>query len=163
MPYSPRPDIIYAVNKLAEYPRNPETTHCRALMHVVCFIGGQVDYIYAAVACMRETYPRMLICNLKFMGCGDHNKDSTKLEPARIFMYNEAAIFITKSNKVTAGNHHVARRNHYVQQGTALRTKIWTYWHKIPIDRSLDKTWIRKEVSRFIGIHCSNLGLLVMI
>ena len=42
-------------------------------------------------------------------------------EPDRIIIDNEAAICMAKCNKDTAGNRHVARRFHYVRQGTALK------------------------------------------
>ncbi len=41
-------------------------------------------------------------------------------EPAKMFIDNEAVISMAKCNKVTAGNQLVARRFHYVRQGTAL-------------------------------------------
>ena len=45
----------------------------------------------------------------------------TFTSPARIVIDNEAAICMGKYDKGTAGNRHVARRYHYVQQGTALQ------------------------------------------
>ena len=45
----------------------------------------------------------------------------TFTSPTRIIIDNEAAICMAKCNKGTAGNRHVARRYHYVQQGTALQ------------------------------------------
>ena len=41
--------------------------------------------------------------------------------PARIIVDNEAVICMAKCNKDTAGNRHVARRFHYVRQGTVLK------------------------------------------
>ena len=42
-------------------------------------------------------------------------------EPAKIIIDNEAVICMANCNKDTAGNRHVARRFHYVRQGTALK------------------------------------------
>ena len=63
--------------------------------------SGEAEYIYAAVACMRASYLRILINDMRFD--------------------NEATICMAKCDKDTAGNRHVARRYHYVQQGTALQ------------------------------------------
>ncbi len=41
-------------------------------------------------------------------------------EPARTIIDNEAAICMTKCNKDTAGNRHLAQQFHYIRQGTAL-------------------------------------------
>ena len=75
----------------------------------------------SAVACMKASHLRMLMNDLKFMGSDDYNEDEVKLGPARIIIDNEAAICMAKCNKDTAGNRHVARRYHYVRQGTALQ------------------------------------------
>ena len=42
------------------------------------------------------------------------------MEPVIITIDNEAAIAMAICNKDTVGNRYVARRYHYVQQGTAL-------------------------------------------
>ena len=42
-------------------------------------------------------------------------------------MDNEAAISIARCNKDTAGNRHVARRYHYVRQGTTLKERIFEW------------------------------------
>ena len=194
-----RPDITYAVNKLAKFSNNPGITHFRAIIHLIGFIkgnsnkgikfyanvkdspifkilhenniqitedtvlvfsdlswndcidtgrstggyiglnqGGAVDYgshlpvpvamssgeaeyISAAVACMRANHLRMLIYDLKFLGSDTYDADNLEYEPARIIIDNEAAIAMAKCNKDTAGNRHVARRYHYVRQGTAMK------------------------------------------
>ena len=41
-------------------------------------------------------------------------------ELSRIIIGNEAAIAMSKCNKDTAGNRHVARRYHYIHQGTSM-------------------------------------------
>ena len=193
-----RPDITYAVNKLAKFANNPGITHYRALLHLIGFLkrstnkglkfyydpyktllysvlrenninvspdsiltfsdsswndcidtgrstghnitmiqAGAVDYsshlpihvamssreaeyISAAVACMRASHIRTLVYNLKFLGKKEYNSDEPVYEPVTIIIDNKAAISMAKCNKDTAGNHHVARRYHYVRQGTAL-------------------------------------------
>ena len=195
-----RPDISYAVNKLAKYATNPGISHFRALIHLIGFIkstsnkrikffnnfidsplyrvllennipdapkncaitfsdsswndcvdtgrstggyisllqGGAVDYgshlpvpvamssgeaeyIAAAVACMRASHLRMLIYDLQNMCSRDYNHTEIKQPPAKIIIDNEAAIAMATCNKDTAGNRHVARRYHYVRQGTSLK------------------------------------------
>gem|GEM_PF-2876143 len=195
---STRPDISYAVNKLAKFASNPGVTHFRAILHLIGFIkstshqgikfyakiiesplfqmlkennikiteetvltftdsswndcidtgrstggyitfrqagavdygshlpvpvamsSGEAEYISAAVACMKASHIRMLEYDLKFLGTEMYDINDPKYEPARIIIDNEAAIAMTKCNKDTAGNRHVARRYHYVRQGTNL-------------------------------------------
>ena len=194
-----RPDIAFAVNKLAKYSNNPGVVHYRAMLHLIGFIkgtsgkflkfysdmrespcykvllennieinddttttfsdsswndcidtgrstggnisivqGGPVDhsshlpipvamssgeaeYISAATACMRASHLRMLIYDLKYLGTPRYDGDNSNYEPARIIIDNEAAICMAKCNKDTARNSLVARRFHYVRQGTALK------------------------------------------
>ena len=194
-----RPDITYAVNKLAKFSHNPGIIHFRALLHLIGFLkntsykglkffsdfkcssvykllinnnikttedsviifsdsswndcidtgrstggyisfnqggpadygshlpvpvamsSGEAEYISAAVACMRASHLRMLIYDLRDMGSDKYDQDNVNMEPARIIIDNEAAISMAKCNKDTAGNRHVARRYHYVRQGTALQ------------------------------------------
>ena len=59
--------------------------------------------------------------DLRCMGSDKYDQDNVNMEPARIIIDNEAAISMAKCNKDTAGNRHVARRYHYVRQGTALQ------------------------------------------
>ena len=193
-----RPDIAYAVNKLAKFSNNPGIVHFRGLLHLIGYLkntstkglrffsnyedssiykllsehdisttnqsvitftdsswndcidtgrstggnvtfnqGGAVDYgshlpvpvamssgeaeyISAAVACMRASHLRMLTYDMRFLGSENYDGDNMNCEPARIIIDNEAAIAMAKCNKDTAGNRHVARRFHYVRQGTAL-------------------------------------------
>ena len=200
-----RPDITYAVNKLAKFSNNPGVTHFRAILHLIGFIkgnsnkgikfyasikdspifkilqenniqitedtvivfsdsswndcidtgrstggyiglnqGGAVDYgshlpvpvamssgeaeyISAAVACMRASHLRMLIYDLKFLGSDTYDANNLKYEPAKIIIDNEAAIAMAKCNKDTAGNRHVARRYHYVRQGTAMKEHVFEW------------------------------------
>ena len=63
----------------------------------------------------------MLIYDLKHLGTPKYDGDNLNYEPAKIIIDNEAAICMTKCNKDTAGNRYVARRYHYVRQGTALK------------------------------------------
>ena len=55
------------------------------------------------------------------MGSDNYDQDNISMELARIIIDNEAAISMATCNKDTAGNRHVARRYHYVWQGTALQ------------------------------------------
>ena len=55
------------------------------------------------------------------MGSDNYDQDNISMEPTRCIIDNEAAISMATCNKDTAGNRHVARRYHYVQQGTALQ------------------------------------------
>ena len=69
---------------------------------------------------MRASHIRMLVYNLKFLGTNEYNSNEPNYEPAIIIIDNEVAISMATCNKDTAGNRHVARRYHYVRQGTAL-------------------------------------------
>ena len=195
--YCTRPDITYAINKLAKYANNPGIAHYRELLHLIGFIkgnsnkgikfyqdvhktqlylilndnnikvskgsiitltdspwndcvdigrgtggyitmiqagavdcgsqlpvpvalsSGEVKYISAAVACMHASHIRMLVYDLKFLGTNEYNSNEPNYEPAIIIIDNEVAISMATCNKDTAGNQHVARRYHYVRQGTA--------------------------------------------
>ena len=68
---------------------------------------------------MRASHIRMLVYNLKFLGTNEYNSNEPNYEPAIIIIDNEVAISMATCNKDTAGNRHVARRYHYVRQGTA--------------------------------------------
>ena len=83
--------------------------------------SGEAEYISAAVACMKASHLRMLMNDLRFMGDDDYDEDKVKLRPAIIIIDIKAAICMAKCYKDTAGNRHVARRYHYVRQGTALQ------------------------------------------
>ena len=89
--------------------------------------SGEAEYISIAVACMRAGHLRMLINDLRLMGCESYNQDVLNLERARIIIDNEAVICMAKCNHDTACNHHVARRYHYVQQGIALQEHIFEW------------------------------------
>ena len=86
----------------------------------VAMTSGEAEYIYAAVACMRASHLRMLIYDLKYLCSEDYDGDNIEYDPAKIIMDNKATISMAKYNKETARNRHVARRFHYVRQGTAL-------------------------------------------
>ena len=87
----------------------------------VAMSSGEAEYIAAAVACMRASHIRMLIYDLKFIGEPTYDCINLNFEPATIIIDNEAAITMAKCNKDMAGNRHVARRYHYVCQGSALK------------------------------------------
>ena len=193
-----RPDITYAVNKLAKFSNNPGVIHFRAILHLIGFIkstsskgikfyanikhspihkmlkdnniqiteetvltftdsswndcvdtgrstggyiilrqagavdygshlpvpvamsSGEAEYISAAVACMKASHIRMLEYDFKHLGAQSYDLNNPSCEPSKIIIDNEAAIAMSKCNKDTAGNRHVARRYHYVRQGTSL-------------------------------------------
>ena len=201
-----RPDISYAVNKLAKYATNPGISHFRAIIHLIGFIkstsnkrikffknftksplykiliennilditaegaitfsdsswndcidtgrstggyisslqggvvdygshlpvpvamsSGEAEYIAAAVACMRASHLRMLIYDLQHMSSRNYNATDVPHPPAKIIIDNEAAIAMATCNKDTAGNRHVARRYHYVRQGTSLKEHTFSW------------------------------------
>ena len=94
--------------------------HSSHLPIPVAMSSGEAEYIAAANACMRASHLRMLTYDLRYLGTPEYDGDNLKCQPARIIVDNEAAISMAKCNKDTAGNRHVARRFHYVRQGTAL-------------------------------------------
>ena len=83
--------------------------------------SGEAEYIAAAVACMRASHIRMLTYDLRNLGSTTYDPNKPECEPSRIIIDNEAAIAMAKCNKDTAGNRNVARRYHYVRQGTTLK------------------------------------------
>ena len=74
----------------------------------------------SAVACMRASHLRMLGYDVERMGSDEYDPMNMKYEPSYIIIDNEAAKAMSECNKDTAGNCHVARRFHYVRQGTLL-------------------------------------------
>ena len=93
----------------------------------VAMSSGEAEYIAAAVACMRASHIWMLIYDLKYLGTENYDCINMKYEPATIIIDNEAAIAMAKCNKDTAGNRHVARRYHYVRQGTTLKEHVFKW------------------------------------
>ena len=86
----------------------------------VAMSSGKAEYISAAVACMKASHIKMLEYDFKHLGTQSYKLENPICEPSRIIIDNEAAIAMSKYNKGTAGNRHVARRYHYVHQGTTL-------------------------------------------
>ena len=82
--------------------------------------SGEAEYIASAVACMRASHLRMLGYVVEHMGTTQYDPMNMKYEPSFIIIDNEAAKAMSECNKGTAGNCHVARRYHYVRQGTML-------------------------------------------
>ena len=82
--------------------------------------SGEAEYISAAVACMKASHIKMLEYDFKHLGTQSYNLENSICQPSRIIINNEAAIAMSKCNKDTAGNRHVARRYHYVHQGISL-------------------------------------------
>ena len=194
-----RPDMCYAVNKLAKFSNNPGIKHYKALLHLIGYLkghgnkglrfykdtksspifgmmkdnnikvgdndivmftdsswndcqdtgrstggyialvqGGAVDYgshlpvpvamssgeaeyIASAVACMRASHLRMLGYDIESMGTDTYDPMKLEYPSSLIIIDNEAAKSMSECNKDTAGNRHVARRYHYVRQGTLLK------------------------------------------
>ena len=69
---------------------------------------------------MKASHIKMLEYDFKHLGTRSYNLENPICEPSRIIIDNEAAIAMSKCNKDTAGNRHVARRYYYVRQGTSL-------------------------------------------
>ena len=82
--------------------------------------SGEAEYISAAVACMKASHIRMLEYDFKFLGSKSYDLDNSIFELSRIIIDIEAAIAMSKCNKDTAGNRYVARRYHYLRQGTSM-------------------------------------------
>ena len=91
----------------------------------VAMSSGEAEYISATVACMKASHIRMLEYDFKFLGSKSYDLDNPIFEPSRIIINNEAAIAMSKCNKDTAGNRYVARRYHYVHQGTSISMKAY--------------------------------------
>ena len=89
--------------------------------------SGEAEYISAAVACMRASHLRMLRYDLRNLGSPLYDGDVMSSEPAMIIIDNEAAISMAKCDKDTAGTRHVAKRYHYVRQGTALKEHVFVW------------------------------------
>ena len=88
----------------------------------VAMYSGEAEYIATAVVFESHSHLRMLIYDLRNFYSSFYNGDVMVSEPARIIIDNEAtAISMSKCDKDSAGNRHVARRYHYVRQGTALK------------------------------------------
>ena len=58
--------------------------------------------------------------DLKFSWSRIYDVGNLTYEPVRIVIDNEAAIVITKNDKDTGENWHVARRYYYAPQGTTM-------------------------------------------
>ena len=86
----------------------------------VAMSSGEAEYIASAVACMRSSHLRMLGYDIEHMGKFNYNPMEIKYDPSYIIIDYEAAKFMSECNKDTAGYRHVARRYHYVRQGTFL-------------------------------------------
>ena len=57
----------------------------------------------------------MLGYDIEHMGKIDNNPMETNYDPSYIIIDNEAVKCMSKCNKDTAGNRHLARRYHYVR------------------------------------------------
>ena len=63
----------------------------------------------------------MLIYDIRCLWSKEYNSNELTCKPSRIIVDNEAAIAMAKCNNDTAGNRHVARRYHYVCQGSTVK------------------------------------------
>ena len=70
---------------------------------------------------MRASYICMLVRDMKNLGLDTYAAYDLNYKLSGIKMNNEAAINVDKCNKDTAGDQYVARRCHYVKQGTTLK------------------------------------------
>ena len=70
---------------------------------------------------MRASHLRMLGYDIEKMGAEDYDPMNIKYDASFIIIDNEAAKSMSECNKDTPGNRHVARRYHYVRQGTLMR------------------------------------------
>ena len=87
----------------------------------VAIYSGEAGYLSAAVACMKASHIRMLEYDLKYLGTKSYDFNNPSYEPSKIIIDNVAAIAMSKYNNDTAGNRHIARRYHYVCQGTSIK------------------------------------------
>ena len=69
---------------------------------------------------MRGSHLRMLGYDFEHMGTEGYDPINMKYEPSFVIIDNEAAKAMSECNKDTAGNRHIARRYHYVRQGTLM-------------------------------------------
>ena len=97
------------------------------LLVPVAMSSGEAEYIVAAVACMRASHLRMLVYDLQNMCSRDYSPTEIKQPPAKMIINNEVAIVMATYNKDAAGNRHVARRYHYVRQGTSLKEHTFSW------------------------------------
>ena len=98
------------------------------LLVLVAISSGEAEYISAAVACMKARHLRMLVYyDLRTMGSKSYDGDNLECEHSRIIVDNAAAISLARCNKDTAGNRHVARRYHYIRQGTTLKEHVFEW------------------------------------
>ena len=82
--------------------------------------SGEAEYISTVVACMKASHIIMLEYDLKHLGTKSYDLNNPSCEPSKIIIDDEAAIAMSECNKDTAGDRYVARRYHYVCQGTSL-------------------------------------------
>ena len=87
----------------------------------IAMSSGEAEYIASAVACMRASLLRMLGYDIEYMGSNTYDPMKLEYPSSLVIIDNEAAKCMSECNKDTAGNRHVARRYHYVRQGTLLK------------------------------------------
>ena len=56
---------------------------------LVAMSSGEVEYIYIAVACIKVSYLRKLVYDLRFLGSDSYDGDNLKCEPSRIIVDSE--------------------------------------------------------------------------
>ena len=113
--------------------------------------SGEAEYIASAVVYMTTSHLRMLGYDIQHMGENDYNPMDIKYGPSYIIIGNEAAKCMLEYNKDIAGNRHIARRYHYVRQGTLLNEHKFKWIStKISI---FDAYWVFVMVPFFASHH----------
>ena len=107
-------------------------------------LSGEAEFSSAAVAYMKASHLRIFMYDLKFLCSESFDGDNMNYEPEKIIIDDEATISMAKYNKDTARNRHVARRFHYMRQGTTLNEHNF---HWISIKYQLSYVLTR------VGIH----------
>ena len=75
---------------------------------------------------MRESRSHLYVnIYLQYLSSEEYNPEKPTCEPSRIILDNEATIAMSKWDKDTAGNRHLAKRYHYVHQETMLKEHIF--------------------------------------
>ena len=82
---------------------------------------SQPFLIHHGMIVLTQAEKQVLTYDFKYLETPKYDGDNLDYEPAKIIIDNEAAIYMTKYNKDTAGNRHISERLHYVRQVTALK------------------------------------------
>ena len=82
---------------------------------------AEAEYVAAALCCMSLAHFRSLQYDFENLGTDNYdvNKETTAA-PTILLVDNSATVEMSKNYKQTKKNRHIARRYHYVRQGTRL-------------------------------------------